>query len=98
MGEVPHEHHEDNYRYMLYDKETGEGFNIVGKIKDDISFGPSLWPEWVIDGYGVSAIEWYTLSNRIEEGNYEVSSAAQAQFEKFNDGTNELLILYKLKR
>lgn len=98
VGEVPYEHHEDNFRYMLYDKETGEGFNIVGKIKDDISFGPGLWPEWVIDGYGVSAIEWYTLSNRIEEGNYEVSPAAQAQFENFDDGTNELLILYKLKR
>lgn len=97
VAENEHEHSEDNYRYMLYDKETGEGFNIVGKIEDDISFGPGLWPEWVIDGYGVSAIEWYTLSNRIEEGNYEVSPAAKAQFEKFDDGTNELLVLYKLK-
>ena len=97
VGENEHQHEPDNYRYILYDKRTGDCFNILNKIEDDISYGPPLWPEWVVDGYAVDAVEWYTLSKRIEEGGYEVSPAAKEQFSKFDYGTNELLIMVKLK-
>lgn len=97
VGENEHQHYPDNYRYILYDKRTGDCFNILNKIEDDISCGPPLWPEWVVDGYAVDAVEWYTLSERIKEGGYEVSPAAKAQFSKFDYGTNELLIMVKLK-
>lgn len=97
VGKNEYEHYEDNYRYLLYDKKVGEGFNVIGQIKDDISFGPNLWPEMVVDGYAVQTIEWYKLSKRIKEGNYTVSEAAQKQFDTFDYGTNELLVMMRLR-
>ena len=88
---------EDYYRYFLYDKHQKIGYNIKDKIIDNISGGPNIWPEWILNGYYISAIEWYDLSEEIKSGDYNLSDAVKRQFSKFNYNTNELLIMCKIK-
>lgn len=88
---------EDYYKHFLYDKERREGYYIKDKILDDISGGPGFWPRWIFDGYYVTAVEWYDLSEEIKAGGYELSDAAKAQFATFDYGTNPVLIMCKMK-
>lgn len=87
----------ENSRYMMYDKQTGKGFVLRNQIIDDITNGPSYWPDWIIDGNFIKRIEWYNLSEEIEQGDYIVTPAAQEQFAKFSNATNELMILGRKK-
>ena len=88
---------DDDFRYLLYDKSKRESIIAKNKMIDDITGGPSFWPEWIMDDYFIYAIGWYNLQEKIEEGNYELSPAVKKQFATFNDGTNDLLIMCKKK-
>lgn len=90
-------HNEENYRYIVYDKEKRKGFVVKGeegtKITDDILGGPAIWPRWVTDHYYMSTVEWYELSEEIKKGNYTLAPALEKQFAGFGYSTNELIVL-----
>lgn len=95
-------HNDDNYRYVVYDKEKGCGFiaksDRDSKIKDDILGGPSIWPRWVTDDYYMNVVEWYDLEEMLKNGNYTLAPALEKQFSTFTHGTNQLIILCHKKK
>lgn len=94
--------HEDDHKYIVYDKVKGEGFVTKGedgiKIADDILGGPAIWPRWVTDDYYISTIEWYDLSQGIKNGNYALTPAFKKQFDNWGYDTNQLIVLGRRKR
>ena len=95
-------HNEDNYRYIVYDKEKGEGFVTNGeqgtRIIDDIMGGPAFWPRYVTDNYYMYTVEWYDLSEELKNGNYNLAPALKEQFKKFGYSTNELIVMCRRKK
>ncbi len=95
-------HNEDNFRYIVYDKETREGFVTTGeegtRFTDDILGGPPIWPYWVIGDYYMNVIEWYPLTEEIKKGNYHVSPAFQKQLDGWGYSTNPLVIMCRKKK
>jgi hypothetical protein len=89
---------EENHRYIVYDKQTGKGFVLKGKITDDILGAPATWPSWVTDDYYISTVEWYDLSQELKNGNYILAPALKKQFDSFDYGTNELVVLCRRKK
>lgn len=103
LSDNPHESHPDDKRFIVYDKETGNGFTAIGEygvqLKDDILGGSTIWPRFVTKDYYIWTREWYELSDEVKAGKYPALSPALAkQFERFNYGTNELVILCKKKK
>lgn len=97
ISKNPYEQNEDNWRYVVYNKETGDGFTVKGKIKDDILGGPSIWPRFSIGNYYINTVEWYELSPEVKAGVFSLSPALKKQFDSFDHGTNELMIICKKK-
>lgn len=95
-------HNENNYRYIVYDKEKKEGFATNGeqgtKIVDDILGGPAIWPRYITDDYYMYTIEWYELSEEIKKGKYTLAPALEEQFKKFGYSTNELIVMCRKKK
>lgn len=93
---------EDDFRYIVYDKKTESGFSAKGKegsqIIDDILGGPTIWPRFMTDDYYIWTIEWYEILDGVREGVYNLSPALKKQFDSFDYGTNELLILAKKRK
>ncbi|MGM9758668.1 MAG: 6-bladed beta-propeller [Parabacteroides sp.] len=91
----------DDFRYMLYDKVTREGFvqqkDAQQKIKDDILGCIDFWPRFESEDYFYDKIEWYDLQNLLEEGHYTLKQELQQQFDTFDYGTNQLIIRCKKK-
>ena len=91
----------EDWRYIVFDKEKGEGFSVKeGKqqwITDDILGGPSFWPRIVTDQYYIQTIEWYEILQDVKAGVYSLAPALQKQFDSFTPGTNELLVLCRRK-
>lgn len=94
--------HEDDHKYIIYDKEKEEGFVTKGpkgiKITDDILGGPNLWPRWTTDNYYINTIEWYDLSQMLKKGEYTLNPAFQKQYDGWGYDTNQLIILCRKKR
>lgn len=86
-------HNEDNFRYVVYDKEKTIGFFVSEKLQDDILGGPSIWPYWVTDDYYMNVVEWYDLSEEIKKGEYSISPAFKKQLSGWGYDTNPLVIL-----
>ncbi|MDD3040939.1 6-bladed beta-propeller [Bacteroides sp.] len=91
----PYETSEDDWRYMIYDKESGFGFVAKEQLQDDIHGGPSVWPRFSTEEYYVGTVEWYELYPDVKAGKYSLSPELKRQFDSFNYGTNELLIIGK---
>lgn len=95
-------HNEDNYRYIVYDKEKEKGFVTKDekgtKITDDILGGPPIWPHWITDDYYMNVVEWYDLSNEIKEGKYTLAPSLKKQFAGFGNDTNTLIVLCRRKK
>ena len=102
LADKKYGHYEENYSYIVYDKEKKEGFRTGGKegtrIIDDIMDGPAIWPRYVTDNYYVFTKEWYTLSEEIKNGNYNLTPALKEQFKKFGYSTNELIVMCRKKK
>lgn len=94
--------HEDDHKYIVYDKSKGKGFVTKGekgiKITDDILGGPAIWPRWVTDDYYIGTVEWYDLSQELKSGNYTLSPAFKQQFEHWGHDTNQLIVLGHRKK
>ena len=92
----------DDFRYVLYDKVTREGFvqkkHVQQKIKDDILGCIDFWPRFESEDYFYNKIEWYDLQNLLKEGHYTIKPELQKQFDTFDYGTNELIIRCKKKK
>ena len=92
----------DDFRYVLYDKVTREGFvpkkHAQQKIKDDILGCIDFWPRFESEDYFYDKIEWYDLQNMLKEGHYTIKPELQKQFDTFDYGTNELIIRCKKKK
>lgn len=86
-------HNEDNFRYIVYDKERKSGFGVLKKLQDDILGGPSIWPYWITKDYYMNVIEWYDLSEEIKNGEYSLSPAFEKQLSGWGYDTNPLVIL-----
>ena len=68
-------------------------------LKDDILGGVSIWPRFITQDYYVWTQEWDDISEEVEEGLYSSLSPALAkQFDSFEPGINELVILCRKKR
>ncbi|CAK7054080.1 MAG: hypothetical protein PARBB_02667 [Parabacteroides distasonis] len=95
-------HYEENYSYIVYDKEKKTAFKTGGekgtKIIDDIMGGPAIWPRYVTDDYYMYTKEWYNLSEEIKNGNYNLAPALKEQFKKFGYSTNELIVMCRKKK
>ena len=92
----------DDFRYVLYNKVTREGFvpkkHAQQKIKDDILGCIDFWPRFESEDYFYDKIEWYDLQNMLKEGHYTIKPELQKQFDTFDYGTNELIIRCKKKK
>ena len=92
----------DDFRYVLYDKVTREGFvqkkHAQQKIKDDILGCIDFWPRFESEDYFYDKIEWYDLQNLLKEGHYNLKPELQQQFDTFDYGTNQLIIRCKKKK
>ncbi|MDD7721527.1 MAG: 6-bladed beta-propeller [bacterium] len=92
----------DDFRYVLYDKVTREGFvqkkHAQQKIKDDILGCIDFWPRFESEDYFYDKIEWYDLQNMLKEGHYAIKPELQQQFDTFDYGTNELIIRCKKQK
>lgn len=97
ISKNPYEKNEDDWRYIAYDKKAQRGFCVKGKIQDDILGGPAIWPRFCIENYYISTIEWYELFPDVKAGVYKLSPDLKRQFDSFNHGTNELLVICKKK-
>ena len=95
-------HNEDNFRYIVYDKEKRKGFVTEGKegtrFTDDILGGPAIWPYWVTDDYYMNVFEWEDLSNDLKSGNYTLAPAFEKQIAEFGYDTNPLVVLCHKKK
>lgn len=95
-------HNEDNFRYIVYDKEKRKGFVTNGeqgtRFTDDILGGPAIWPYWVIGDYYMNVIEWDELSNEIEKGNYKLAPAFEKQLAGYGYDTNPLVVMCRRKK
>ncbi len=102
IGGNNHVHNEDNFRYIVYDKEKREGFVTSGeqgtRFTDDILGGPAIWPYWVIGDYYMNVIEWDELSNEIEKGNYKLAPAFEKQLAGYGYDTNPLVVMCRRKK
>lgn len=102
IDENKYVHNEENYRYIVYDKDKKEGFVTNGeqgtKIIDDILGGPAIWPRYITDDYYIYTVEWYNLSEEIKKGKYSLAPALKEQFKKFGYSTNELIVMCRKKR
>ncbi len=102
LSDNPREPDKDDKRFIVYDKETRNGFTVKGEygvqLEDDILGGSVIWPRFITADYYIWTREWYELSDEIKAGLYpSLSPALAKQFEGFNYGTNELVILCKRK-
>lgn len=101
---IPHEHNEDNFRYIIYDKEKREGFVAKGedgtRFTDDILGGPAIWPfcSTTDDYYYMNVISLYKLSKKLKNGNYKLSPALAKQIAGFDDDTNPIVIRCRRKK
>jgi len=94
-------HHEDNFRYICYDKSEKKGFVIPTadrKLKDNILGSPSFWPRWTSKDYFINTMEWYDLKQMLKKGNYKLSPAFAKQYEKWGYCTNALLLFAHKKK
>jgi hypothetical protein len=93
---------EENFRYILFDKEKQEGFVTNGpdgtRFTDDILGAPPFWPHWTGDDYYMNTIDWYNLSQELKNGNYTLSPAFRKQFDTWGYDTNALIILAHKKK
>lgn len=98
---VRYVHNEDNFRYIVYDKERQKGFITRGKngtrFTDDILGGPAIWPYWVTDDYYMNVISWNRLSKELKNGDYKLSPDFEKQIAGFGYDTNPLVILCRRK-
>lgn len=94
--------HEDDHKYIVYDKRKRQGFVTKGetgiKITDDILGGLTIWPRWVSDDYYISTVEWYSLSEELKNGNYILTPAFKKQFDSWGHDTNQLVVLCHRKK
>lgn len=101
---IPHEHNEDNFRYIIYDKEKREGFVAKGeeetRFTDDILGGPPIWPCCSVtdDYYYINVISSYRLSKELKNGNYKLSPAFEKQIAGFGYDTNPIVIRCRRKK
>lgn len=95
-------YNEDNYRYIVYDKEQRKGFitKVEGgtRFKDDILGGPVIWPRWVIGDYYMDVIEWETLSKELKTGKYTLAPAFEKQIAEYGYDTNPLVVMCHRKK
>jgi hypothetical protein len=95
-------HNEENFRYIVYDKEKGKGFVTKDKkdtrFADDILGGPPIWPRWITDDYYMNVIEPYDLLNEIKDGKYTLSPSFEQQLAGFGYNTNHLIVLFRRKK
>lgn len=95
-------HNENNFRYIVYDKEKREGFITKGKdgtrFTDDILGGPPIWPYWVTDEYYMNVISWNRLSKELDTGKYKLSPVFEKQIAGFGYDTNPLVVLCRRKK
>lgn len=95
-------HNEDNFRYIVYDKEKREGFVTKGEIgtrfTDDILGGPAIWPYWITNDYYMNVISWNRLSKELEKGNYKLSQAFEKQIAGFGNDTNPIVVICHKKK
>lgn len=95
-------HNEENFRYIVYDKQKREGFVTSGKqgtrFTDDILGGPAIWPYWVIGDYYMNVIEWDELSEEIKKGNYKLAPAFEKQLAGYGYDTNPLVVMCRRKK
>lgn len=94
-------HNEDNFRYIVYDKEKQEGFVTKGdkgtRFADDILGGPPIWPYWITDEYYMNVTSWNRLSKELENGSYKLSPAFEKQIAGFGYDTNPLVVVCRRK-
>lgn len=93
--------HPDNVKYVIYDKKRKCGYTTKGesgvKITDDILGGPNFWPRWTTPNYYINTIEYYDLNQYIEDNFSKLSPLLMSRFNNWNEDTNELVILCKIK-
>ena len=93
---------EDAKRYIMYDKQTRQGFlvneNKERTITDDILGGPDIWPIWTTDDSFVSVIGSYSYTKEIKEGNYTLSPDLQKVVDSWNHDTNVILMFCRKKK
>lgn len=94
-------HDENNFNYILFDKEKREGFVTNGpdgtRFTDNILGGPPFWPHWSSDDYYMNCIEWYDLDQEIKNGKYTLSPAFKKQFDTWGYSTNALITRVRKK-
>lgn len=101
---IPHEHNEDNFRYIIYDKEKREGFVAKGKdgtrFTDDILGGPPIWPycSATDDYYYMNVISSYRLFEELKNRNYKLSPAFEKQIASMDHDTNPIVIRCRKKK
>lgn len=101
---IPHVHNEDNFRYIVYDKEQRKGFLLKGKegtrFTDDILGGPPIWPCCSVtkDYYYINVISWNRLSKELRSGNYKLSSSFKKQIAGIVDDANPFVIRCRRKK
>lgn len=97
-----HVHNDENFKYIIYDKEKKKGFVVKGEkniqFRDNILGGPSIWPYWITDDYYMNVIEWYNLSEELRRGKYKLSPVFQKQIAGFGNDTNPLVILCRRQK
>lgn len=95
-------HNEENFRYIVYNKEKRNGFVAKDKkgtkITDDILGGPPVWPHWITDDYYMNVIEWSDLSDELKKGKYTLAPSLEKQFAGFGYSTNQLIVLCRRKK
>lgn len=95
-------HNEENFRYIVYDKQKREGFVTSGeqgtRFTDDILGGPAIWPYWVIGDYYMNVIEWDELSEEIKNGNYKLAPVFEKQLAGYGYDTNPLVVMCHRKK
>ncbi|MDH6357675.1 6-bladed beta-propeller [Parabacteroides sp. PF5-9] len=95
-------YNEENFRYIVYDKEKRKGFVTKNKtdtkITDDILGDPPIWPRWIMNDYYMNIIEPYELLDEIRNGDYTLSPAFEKQLSGFEYGTNQLIVLCRRKK
>lgn len=93
---------EDGTRFIMYDKQTRQGFlvneNKERTITDDILGGPDIWPIWTTDDSFVSVIGSYSYTKEIKEGNYTLSPQLQKVVDNWNEDTNVILMFCRKKK
>ena len=93
---------EDGTRFIMYDKQTRQGFlvneNKERTITDDILGGPDIWPIWTTDDSFVSVIGSYSYTKKIKDGNYTLSPQLQKVVDNWNEDTNVILMFCRKKK